>query len=393
MVILAILLVTSQMVSVFGGDKCVDGMTPITSKTITIEKLDAISCPRQPSNGDDAKSTQWKPCSKAISNPHRVGRIQEGNFGAKYTVVENGRNLGAGTGFTKKLEIYGMQVYGNTKVGSPLGGGPEGWGSAGRLKRKDLIEFTDAHMCWTARAIAESFGPKEDPKDCALQKILLSNFHAYKAVLPVPQWMPEDKWIHFAPPGSTVDALCYGESFHHGWNEGDDLKKCKKGFCDAKRSSVEDALEHINHLFIDIGLAKILPKEWDTDGQSKAYKIANSAKAKLFWKMNDDFPPGEPHVRHFVLVQEFHWILTALATDDPGNPGKGQSFLQSRYVDWLEPGDHVQIGVDNGRDFSIKNINDLKARWPEAYALYARTIKKVQTPVSAETLIALEEMW
>ena len=96
------------------------------------------------------------------------------------------------------------------------------------------------------------------------------------------------------------------------------------------------------------------------------------------------------NAHHFTLVQEFHWILTALATDDPDRPGQGFSFMQSKYIDWLAPGDEID-GTD-GEDWSIKNLEDLETRWPEAFTLYERTIKKVQTPVSASTLSQFENM-
>jgi hypothetical protein len=207
-------------------------------------------------------------------------------------------------------------------------------------------DASDEFMQKVAKTIREIF-PRDEDLDLAKQEEILRNQYRYKAVIPV-------------PVGRDMD---FTEADEAAW----DKITSQNSVCDIIMEGVEgqvmEVVEHILHYVSDVGLHYTFPNEW---GISETSALAQAMKKSIdegYYNVTQyrDIEAGE--VRHRVLMQEFaYWIISTAWN------------LQEPY------------GPQGEEEWTIKNQADLKAKLPEFYEAYERTVGRTMVAPSLETL-------
>ena len=198
--------------------------------------------------------------------------------------------------------------------------------------------------------ISEIFS-RRDGMDLLAQRKLVSDLHAYGALLPVPR------------TERSLERLLRR-------NESDfEQLRLQYSICDIIMADVPDGqvmevVEHILHTVTDIGLHYNFPKEWGLSRDSELWKAMQLAIKEGFYNIDgyDDLGDAPQEVIDRILMQEFaYWFITT-AWD-----------LQ------------VPYGPDE-EEWTLRTPEDLKAKMPDFFAVYQKTAAKVMSAPSRETL-------
>ncbi len=207
-------------------------------------------------------------------------------------------------------------------------------------------DASDEFMQKVATTIREIF-PRDETLDLEKQEEILKNQYRYNAVIPV-------------PVGRDMGFI---EEDEAAW----DLTTSQNSVCDIIMEGVEgqvmEVVEHILHYVSDVGLHYTFPDDWGISETSALAKAMQKSIDEGYYNVEQygDVDRGEERRR--VTMQEFaYWIISTAWN------------LQEPY------------GPQDNEEWTIRNQEDLKAKLPELYEAYERTVGRTMVAPSLETL-------
>ena len=208
----------------------------------------------------------------------------------------------------------------------------------------------DEFLIHVGRAIDEVFA-RRDGLDLEAQRRVVSDLHAYGALLPVPRTERSFERM-LRRDERAFDRLHQQYSI------------CDIIMAQVPDGQVMEVVEHILHTVTDVGLHYQFPREWGLSRESELWKAMQLAIDKGFYNVEsyDDLDDAPQQVVDRILLQEFaYWfITTAWDLQVPYGPGEDE--------------------------WTLRTPADLKAKMPEFFAVYQRTAARVMSAPSPATL-------
>jgi len=208
-------------------------------------------------------------------------------------------------------------------------------------------EVPDGFMELVARTIREIFA-RNASTDVAAQDELVRNLYRYRTVIPVPL---------------GDDGMDFLRDHEEAWSRTESANSiCDIIMAGLDRGQVMEVIEHILHFVSDMGLHYTFPDEWGLQGPSALRAGMDKAVADGYYVIGSYDDIDDDEVRDRVLLQEFaYWVISTAWN------------LQADYGPKEE-------------EWSIVDEADLRAKLPELYDAYARTVGVVMVAPSLETL-------
>jgi len=210
-------------------------------------------------------------------------------------------------------------------------------------------DISDEFMRRVARTIVEIF-PQDPRLDLEMQAKVLGNHYRYNALIPIPKGEDfsfmennEEAWAALESGNSICDIII------------EDVP-----------GQVMEVVEHILHYVTDIGLHYAYPDEWGISDNSNLALAVREAVDKGYYEISQYDDIDEKEVRNRVIQQEFAYWVVSTAWN-----------LQELY------------GPKNEKEWQIKDRSDLRAKLPDFFAVYEKTVDRVMVAPSAATLASI----
>gem|GEM_PF-555140 len=212
-------------------------------------------------------------------------------------------------------------------------------------------EVPDDFLERVGRLVGEVFEASEgvDPE---LQERVLTQLHAYRALLPVPRNESSFERLHRRSP-EAVERLVRENSL------------CDIIMASVPEGQVMEVVEHILHAVTDVGLHYTFPEEWGLSRESGLWKTMQLAIERGHYVVDgyEDLRRHEPaEVYDRVLLQEFaYWFIsTAWELQEPYGPEEAE--------------------------WTIRDRGQLQELYPDFFAVYERTAARVMQAPGLEIL-------
>lgn len=211
-----------------------------------------------------------------------------------------------------------------------------------------MEKVSDNFLKDVGQTMKEMF-PQDSTLNLPKQHKVLNNLLQYKATIPVivghHDSMPEEVMSEI---GNVYEKEC--------------------SICDVimykQPGQTMEVVEHLLHFITDIGLHYEYPKEWTFNTtNSEVYTVMQEAIKKGFYDVNSyKDMENEKEIHQRVIVQEFaYWLISTYWN------------LQEKYG-------------PNEDEWTLKNKEDLRSRFPKGYQLVENTVSKIMKAPSKTIL-------